>query len=932
VPFIIPALFFGSGLTALAYQVIWFKRLSHVWGSSSLATASVVGAFLLGLGVGAHFIGRYADRAARPLLIYGVLEVIIALLAAAIPWELEGLYGLSGPLTALSMKSPAAAYIVRLLITFIVIGIPTTLMGGTLPLLVRQRAAVVAAVAPPAAWLYAINTLGAAAGCYLAGFHLIPALGLWWSNWLAVGANLAIGIIAIGLGAVAVIDRARRRPEMEIDAARAAPGAWVIKPHALYLAVFLTGLGALMLEMIWARQLALILGGSTYAFTAMLFVVLLGIALGSLLYRVWARRVVPHPFMPAIVIIALVVMTAAGTALIPQLSLISGLIRPMRDTPSGNAVFCALTSGVLEFIPALAMGVLFPMFIHMRRTGTDAAGSTVGTVYAFNTLGTVLGASLTYLLLLPNLGLEATLALALGLYLIAMCATIPFNTAARWYGGIVCVGIGVLAVRSTLHAHDRRITDSGRFFYGYLPPEQLIDEGGEIRLFAAGSSANVLVLEKDDNITLRVNGKVDASSTVDMPMQLGLAYFPRLLRPDARDVFVVGFGSGTTPGASLLFRDTEVTCAEIEDAVFRASRFFHGVNHRPEESPRFTLVPDDGRSYLQGVERRFDLILSEPSNPWMAGVSNLYTREFYETAKARLYDGGVFAQWLQTYAFAPADYALVARTLLSVFDECALIRISGNDTILLTSDEPVGVEALRAGPVQAMVNAAPAVRDDLAKTFGTADVEVLLCRHLVLETEGVRALGRLDGLETVNTDLNMRLEFDAPRRLFSPPTPETDVAREILRAVSPDDLMGRIMAVSNETERPALVQFFLSRFLQVDLRDQAGRLSRLALLGMPDHPEIIMHALLWSPPQSRDEFTRLLDRLFTLAPMDVSRLVQVYLDQGRVPEATAVLEQTVQRQPGATQAWQQLAQCYAQLGRMDDARRAMERAGASPPP
>src|SRR5262249_44997863 len=197
-----------------------------------------------------------------------------------------------------------------------------------------------------------------------------------------------------------------------------------------------------------------------------------------------------------------------------------------------------------------------------------------------------------------------------------------------------------------------------------------------------GPSCDVLV-DQSWMTQLRLNGKVDGTTGPDMLTQLGLAYFPRFLRPAARNLLVIGFGSGTTAGTSLLFPEARVTCCEIEPAVFAASQYFAEINHSPEASPRFSLVVDDGRSYLQASREKFDLIISEPSNPWMAGISNLFTREFYQAAKERLTDDGLLTQWVQLYDFAPSDYALILRTVSSVFPHVALVLINeAADSIL----------------------------------------------------------------------------------------------------------------------------------------------------------------------------------------------------------------------------------------------------------
>jgi hypothetical protein len=253
-------------------------------------------------------------------------------------------------------------------------------------------------------------------------------------------------------------------------------------------------------------------------------------------------------------------------------------------------------------------------------------------------------------------------------------------------------------------------------------------------------------------------------------------------------VLVIGLGSGTTSGASLLFPETSVACAEIEPAVARASAHFEGVNHRPFASERFALVLNDGRAHLQGARARYDLILSEPSNPWMAGVSNLFTLEFYRAVRDRLAPGGVLAQWIQAYSLTPSDYALVARTVLEVFPHGLLLRLPGTDTILLASERPLDPERDAVERAQALVDSLSPVKADLERWLGTADVRSLLVRHRLLGDAGLRSLLARDGGRGINTDRDLRLEFDAPLRLFDRAVDSSEVEKSLLFAADTEVL------------------------------------------------------------------------------------------------------------------------------------------------
>lgn len=795
-------LFVLSGATGLAYQVIWFKRFAHVWGSTSLAFAAVAGSFLFGLGLGAWLIGRLADRIARPLRWYGACELAIGVLALVIPFEIAALIGASVGLYATIPEQPLLRYLFQFTITLLVIGPPCVLMGGTLPLLIRLLTPRAGSLDHATGWLYAINTMGAATGCYLTGFHLLPLIGILWTNVLAAAVNVTIGLVA--LAASRAKQRAPEgapRPPAPGPERPASAGPWA--PRGAQLAAAFAGCGALVLEMTWSRQLALVLGGSTYAFTATLFVVLVGIALGSLIYHRWLRPVASRWETPLAAIGVLTVATLAGKAGLPALSrwVAPEGVRHLRADAGWNGAICVGASLALEMIPAVTMGLLFPLFIHRTRAGAERVGAAVGSVYAWNTLGSIAGAGFTAVLLFPHLGTAGAMALALGLYLLALLVLMPWRDPRASVAGSTTALVGAVAVVLAARPIDPLLTNSGMFHYG--PPAALVGDlapVGQWRsaftplFFREGASSNVLVTRaRAAGVTLRVNGKVDGSDGGDMTQQLGIAYFPLFLAPAAKDIMVIGFGTGTTPGAALMVPGTRVTCCEIEPAVYECAAQFAAVNHRPYEmnrAPRdpgrFSMIFGDGRTALQGSGRKFDLILSEPSNPWIAGVSNLFTREFFRTARQHLNEGGVLAQWVQTYSFTSADYMMIVRTLRTEFPHYGVVIFSdGSDTVLLASTRPLLPDPVGLAALQRVVDRSPGITADLETWFGGTRLGDLLVSHYLVGEQELNRLVDADGSTAINTDLHLRLEFDAPLHLFRKVAPEEDAAGALLSGVEP---------------------------------------------------------------------------------------------------------------------------------------------------
>ncbi|MBX9788827.1 MAG: fused MFS/spermidine synthase [Pirellulales bacterium] len=773
--------FFLSGGTGLAYQVIWFKRFAHVWGSSSLAFAAVSGSFLFGLGLGAYLFGRIADRIQRPLFWYGACEIAIGALAIVIPLEIQALVEASISIYASIPEQPLLRYLTQLCLTLLVTGPPCVLMGGTLPLLIRQLTSREGSLDQATGWLYAINTFGAATGCILAGFLLLPEWGLLGTNNAAATLNIGIGLASILISRASMQPRVARKSERveETPQPTAAPRGVIgsVSLFGVFIAATLSGLASLMLEMTWSRQLALVLGGSTYAYTSTLFVVLVGIALGSLIYHLGLRWIASYPWVPLAVVGLLVVWNLIGYQMLPALSQGAGSARPDRLTLLGNAWVCVRAAMAVQFIPAICMGILFPLLVHLTRQSAAAVGRTVGDIYAWNTFGSIAGAALTAVLLFPSIGTAGAIGLATVCYAVVIFCMVAWQSvwglAAGTVGAAAAAGIAWFIASNP---HNPLQTNLGMYMYG----EQVFQKDNpnyDVVFFKEGASSNVLVCKTRNtptpSLSLRVNGKVDASDGLDMVTQAGLGYFPFFFKPDAKNVLVIGFGSGTTSGVCLLFPETNVTCCEIEPFALEAAPNFAHINHRPYEKrrsellkkaaelpadqrptaaeinkqARFNVIFGDGRTTLQGSDQKFDLIISEPSNPWLAGVGNLFTKEFFRTAKEHLADDGVLAQWIQTYNFTLSDYLTIVRTLRTEFPHCGMVSVAnGADTILLASKRPLVPDKAALVKLHELIRSIPEMEADLQKWFGTTDPAVLLVRHYTLDEQTLVRLTRFEKL------------------------------------------------------------------------------------------------------------------------------------------------------------------------------------------
>ena len=921
-------LFFCSGATSLGYEVIWFKRFANVWGSSALAMAVVVASVLVGLGVGAFIVGRRVEKITNPIRWYGWCEVGIGVLALIIPLETGLLGNLNAWITSMCGQSAFTLSLARGLLTLLVVGPPCLLMGGTLPLLVKHSTPENDHAGSYSAWLYGINTAGAATGCLLAGFLVIPTFGLFWTNIIMVGLNLIIAAIAFSMAAKSPAIAPGVPPVQTKPVPKAEPTAKEPRRLFILMAVALAGFASLGLQMIWARQLAVMLGGSTYAFSASLFVFLSGVGLGALLYRVVQPRFSNPLQLAAITIAILIIATVAGKMALPTTTGLVAMLKPLRASHALNTAVCAGAAMTLEFIPALMMGVLFPLFVSLCRPANAGMGQVVGSIYGWNTIGSIGGAFLTMILFVPALGIPQTLALFLALYLATLILLHLGNGDGFSGSTFAALGVGVVAAVLAARPLDPRLTDFGAFMYGYAPPADLRD-AMKVLSYKEGRSCNVLVTESQNHRSLRVNGKVDASTSVDMETQLALAYLPHCLRPEARDVLVVGFGSGTTVGASLLFPETRVRAVEIEPAVVAASPFFAAVNHRPEQSSRFTAIYDDGRSFLQATDQKFDLVISEPSNPWIAGISSLFAREFYQTARKKLQPGGLFAQWVHMYALEATDYQMIVRTFLSAFPHASLIWINDKNTILVGSDQPILPPAATLKRSQQLIEGLPPVKADLEKYFQARSLPALLLSRYLLDEAGLQQFVNAEKSGQLHTDVNLRLEFDAPRRLFAGPIDaDKSPARAVLEAAGNNSAIAKLL--QTEGSSPDLLLALKYQTAIFNKSSFSKHVTKFAQLGLSLSPrDSFFLAQMLHPnaePLNDTAFAELAARLAEVSPDEAAKVGGGLWQKQKYSAAAKIFEALTKNHPNSATAWMNLAMNLRPLGKMAEAEAARKRA------
>jgi spermidine synthase len=760
--------FFLSGLGSLVLEVVWTRQLRLVFGSTTLAASTILVAYMLGLGIGGLVGGRLSRRLADGVRAYGWMEVGIGAYALVVPFAFAWFPELNRAwLYALDFW-PAA--VTRFLLALAVLIVPTILMGATLPVLVAALTRADPRIGSLAGLLYGINTLGAVAGVFLATFTLLPGLGLTGASLFGAGLDAAVGVVA--LVALPRIAAARALPAAPVaEAATPGDGARASGTMALLLAAYaLVGFTALVYEVAWTRALATVLGSSIYAFAAMLGAFLTGIALGSLLVR--GRIDVARSPLALLAggLAALGTLSLATTLVLPRLpDLFLRFLEANGLEPGPILVLQVALAMLVMLPPTLVLGALFPLLTLLVSRHTPDPGSAVGRVYFANTLGSATGAFCAGFVLIPQLGLRTTLALA---------AAVNFATAGvvllrlPWRRPLARVAAaspialallllfvpppldGAALTRGVFNRPDVHLDFGVRF----MPLEGVSDD--EMLLYRDGLNTTVSVHRKDGLVALKVNGKTDASTSLDMSTQVLLGELPLLFGPPAKKVLVIGFASGVTVGSVARHDAVErIDAVEIEPGIIEASHFFDEVNGRPLEDPRVRLIVDDGRTYLSGTRERYDVVISEPSNPWMSGVSNLFTREFFAAARGALTPEGRLLQWIHLYAMEPAALESILAALRSEFRWVyGFFHARGHaDLLLLASNRPLARDDLPRWEKLPV-----AVREDLQRVgnFSTSDLWSLL----YLLPEDVDALAA--AAPVVNTDDNLFIELGAPWMLY----------------------------------------------------------------------------------------------------------------------------------------------------------------------
>jgi spermidine synthase len=798
------------------------------------------------------------------------------------------------------------------MLQFLMIGVlllaPTMLMGGTLPVLTQALGKQTEA-GRTVGMLYAVNTAGAVLGVALGGYALLPAFGNHATSALAALTNVLLGVIVLGYpwkadppgGVAAAEDDVLSTGAAPVSSAYARTSAPISPVNAatILMALGASGALAMLYEVAWTRALALVIGSSTYAFTSMLVAFLLGIAGGSALYAWLFGRERPTPARFA------TIQAGIGSSVLLTLVIFERMpdwfLTAFAWSHSPAFVqFVQIGIGAIALLlPAMFMGATLPCAVAL--IGRDAAGLArdVGRAYAANTAGAIGGTVAAGFLVIPAIGVHAAIKIGIAANLLIGLALflVTSRSLARWRWGLAATAVPATVIVLALPSWDQRLMSSGPAVYatqyaGVHAQDSLLEKLSDDTLlfYRDGLNAAVSVHQKGSHLSLKINGKTDASTGLDMSTQLLLAHLPLLLHPAPERVLVIGLGSGITAGAAARHPIAGLDIVEIEPAVVQASDYFAKEHGNVLDDPRVRLTVGDARQALLTRHEQYDVIISEPSNPWISGLSSLFSFEFFDLARRHLRPGGLMVQWVEYYNLSPDDIRMVVATFQRVFPHVTIWGTGSGDLLLLGSSEssPIDVEALKA-----RYESLPAVWPDLGRAgiIGWAG----LFGYAVM---GPEESARVAQDAPLNTDDRLPLEFSAARSLY---LDAGERNREWLRTYRTEEfpavsVVGRT-ALKQDGARVAIGLALLSRH---EIEDALAQFQAV-LHVRPEHTLALLgsaqsHVLLGRPALARD----LAEHVLAREPANLDALLlagqasEVLNEPGR---AIGFLEKAAEEQP-----------------------------------
>jgi spermidine synthase len=676
------ACFFLSGATALLFEMLWSRQFVTVFGNSSYAISVVLCAYMAGLGLGGLFGGWLADRVTQRAVLYGAAVAIITIWAMAIPTLLDWLRIVVPTLAALSPDSLLVSTLARFGLSFAILLVPCFLMGTTLPMLVRAVTESDRLIGSRIGVLYCLNTLGAALGCFAAGFWMLGTFGLWQTNLVAVGINIVVVIGAIALSkplAGAIVSASANTDKGKSNVQQNQVKEPQVFSRMLLIVAFFNGLAALACEVLWIRYLAF-LSHAAYVFPTILCIYLLGMGLGGLIYGLFAGRI----SRPAT---ALGIVEAMLGLSVPLLFITSAMVFAGGPPPMKLETMAL----IIVTLPAVLMGIAFPLLCAVYGDKIATLGRRIGLLYAVNTAGTVLGAILPIFVLVPFLGIQKSIMLISVIYGVM---------------GIAILGIG--AKSNLFLTMCTAVVYAGALFFMFAKvPDNLCQRVFFATDFELAKHTDILFYREGRTGTAIVTrNRVDSSKTlyIDGTNEVPLFYAHQLcfkmigdlgpmLHPDPQDVLMICFGGGIASGATTQLPEVKnLTIVDLESSVVEAAKLFSEENNGLLSNPKARVVIDDGRNYIMMSRRKWPVIVSDSTHPKSGDSWVLYSQQFYRQVQEHLADDGVFVQWVPMHGLRAEEFKIIIRTFQSVFPHSVLWITQGAG-----EQGRMGIYALLAG-------------------------------------------------------------------------------------------------------------------------------------------------------------------------------------------------------------------------------------------
>ena len=743
-------IFIFSGASGLIYQVIWMRQLTLIFGSTVFATSTVLTAFMAGLALGSFYFGRKIDESTQsPLQIYALLEAGIG--AFCLVWPLI-LAALSALYVLIHRNITSEFYtlsLIRFVLTFGILLIPSTLMGGTLPVLTRFFVKRLEQLGTNIGILYALNTFGAVIGTVAAGFFLIEVLGIRWTLGVGIAINFAVAAIALAITRIA---SATETEDPQEDTQQRDPEDTTYQPerHLVLWAIGISGFCALAYEVLWTRIMVFFLGSTTYAFATMLAAFLFGIAFGSMVFARWVDRIKQPVAIFGIIQLGIGLFSLI---LMPAFEELYGMSRAFQSTFGGSRFWTFFSCFLVMCLPTFLMGASFPLVTKIYTGSARQLGKSIGNVYAVNTVGSILGSFCAGFILIPLLGIRPSIVLTVVLNSGVGCLLILRN---RWQtetGKSLLQGIGIgmpvlnagLAVILLLTVNQPLFLKSA-IFKTQRPGDTLVDYNEEV-------DATVTTLKDDEGVYrlyVDTNQAADASRW-DSPSHRVIAHLPLLLHPRPKRALVVGFGMGLT-SHSITQHGVQVDAIELSNGVLAAARkHFAHVNENIFENRLFNYKLNDGRNHILMTKAKYDMISTGIIHPLVsAGSSNIYTADFYRLCRRILTDDGIMCQWVPLHRLPEKHYKMIVRTFIEVFPETTLwYKYTPDFVILIGTREPLSIDYKNFISRAQIAN----IREGLAAD--DLDGPSLLDSFMM----GPEAVHKYVGAGPIHTDNRPRLEF-----------------------------------------------------------------------------------------------------------------------------------------------------------------------------